>query len=262
MCGRIALYTEPERLARRFDGAMSKNLGDAENPRWNVAPTQTVLTLVHPSLKRIEAAGGELEMSDSGRLLEPMRWGLVPWWAKDLSIGNKMFNARAETLETKGAFKSALESHRCLVLADGFYEWKRNDGAGRRRRTPSYFTRSDGEPMAFAGLWSSWRDPKLPKDASPRIQSCTIVTTSSNADVEAVHDRMPVIVECNDVEEWLEPSPLDSAELATILRPSPAGTLTSIQVSTSVNSVEHDGPELIDPVSRDYVESPAEQTLF
>ncbi len=209
MCGRIALYTEPERLARRFDAALSKNLGDAEVPRWNVPPTQTVLVLTQPSEKRIEAAGSELEVSDSGRSLEAMRWGLVPWWAKDLNIGNKMFNARAETLETKGAFKSALESHRCLVLADGFYEWKRNDNAGGRRRTPFYFTRADGEPMAFAGLWSSWRDPLLPKDESPRIHSCTIVTTSSNPDVEPVHQRMPVLVECNDMDEWLDPSPLD-----------------------------------------------------
>ena len=88
-----------------------------------------------------------------------MRWGLVPFWAKDLSVGNRMFNARAETLDSKAAFKSALETHRCLVLADGFYEWKRNDAAGRRRRIPFYFTRSDGEPLAFAGLWASWRDP-------------------------------------------------------------------------------------------------------
>jgi putative SOS response-associated peptidase YedK len=262
MCGRIALYSEPERLARRFDAALSKNLGEAAEPRWNVPPTQTVLALVHPSEKRIEAAGDQIEVSSSGRVIEPMRWGLVPWWAKDPSIGNKMFNARAESLETKGAFKSALETHRCLVLADGFYEWKRNDAAGTRRRVPFYFTRSDGEPMAFAGLWSSWRDRSLPKDDSPRLQTCTIVTTASNPDVEPVHNRMPVIVESNDIAEWLEPVPLDAAELAELLGSSRAGTLTSTPVSTAVNSVEHEGPELIEALTRDSPGQMEEPTLF
>jgi putative SOS response-associated peptidase YedK len=262
MCGRIALYTEPERLARRFDAALSGNLGDAGVPRWNVPPTQEVLTLVHPDLERVRAAGKTLEVSKSGRLIESMRWGLVPWWAKELSIGNKMFNARAETVQTKGPFRSALESHRCLVLADGFYEWKRSDGAHGRRRTPFYFTRADGEPFAFAGLWASWHDPSLPKGSAPSLHSCTIVTTASGPDVEGVHGRMPVVVEEKNLEEWLEPSPIDPEAVASILEPSPAGTLVGRQVSTAVNSVQHEGPQLIDAAEPGSDSHSSEPTLF
>jgi putative SOS response-associated peptidase YedK len=182
-------------------------------------------------------------------LLQSFRWGLVPWWAKDLSIGNRQFNARAETVETKSSFKKLLEKRRCLVVADGFYEWKKDSAAGKHPRTPYYFTRSDGEPLAFAGLWDSWRDPSLPKDERPRILSCTIITTSGSPDIQSVHDRMPVIVEPDHFDAWLNPEPLDALALGAILEPSPQGTLASRQVSTSVNSVQHEGPELIDAVS-------------
>jgi putative SOS response-associated peptidase YedK len=262
MCGRISLYTEPDRMARRFEAALSPELGGAAEPRWNVPPTQEVLALVHPSKERLERAGDKLKVSKQGRLLESMRWGLVPFWAKDLSIGSRMFNARAETLESKAAFKSAIETHRCLVLADGFYEWKRNDSGGRRRRIPFYFTRADGEPLAFAGLWASWRDPSLANDQAPWIHSCTIVTTDSGPDVASVHDRMPVVVEPEHVEEWIDPIPVDVGALASILRPSPAGTLVDRQVSTDVNSVDNEGPELIEAVTRGSAGSVEEPTLF
>jgi putative SOS response-associated peptidase YedK len=262
MCGRISLYTEPERLARRFEAELSPDVADAGEPRWNVPPTQEVLAVIHPSKERLERAGDKLKVSKQGRLLESMRWGLVPFWAKDLSIGNRMFNARAETLESKAAFKSALETHRCLVLADGFYEWKRNDTGGRRRRIPFYFTRADGAPLAFAGLWASWRDPLLPKDQAPWIHSCTIVTTDSGPDVASVHDRMPVVVETEDLQEWIDPHPLDDEALASILRPSAAGTLVDRQVSTEVNNVDNEGPELIEAVTRDSAGAAEEPTLF
>jgi putative SOS response-associated peptidase YedK len=262
MCGRISLYSDPERLARRFEAALSTELGDASEPRWNVPPTQEVLALVHPSPERLERAGDRLKVSKQGRLLESMRWGLVPFWAKDLSAGSRMFNARAETLDRKPAFKSALETRRCLVLADGFYEWKRDDIAGRRRRIPFYFTRSDGEPLAFAGLWASWRDPKLAKDEARWIHSCTIITTDSGPDIADVHDRMPVVVEPQDVEDWIDPSPLDPAVVLRILGPSPKGTLVDHQVSPEVNSVNNEGPELIEAVTRDSSRSVEEPTLF
>jgi len=235
-------------MARRFDAALAPDLGEAADPRWNVPPTQPVLALVHPDPERAARADPPIQLSDSGRLLTVFRWGLVPWWAKDPSIGNKLFNARAETLETKAAFRSALERKRCLVLADGFYEWKREELAGRRHRTPFFFTRSDEEPMAFAGLWESWRDPKLPREKATRLLTCTIITTDSGPDVESVHNRMPVVVERDDIDEWLDPAPLDEPELHRIVLPSPAGTLTEREVSPMVNSVQHEGPELVEAV--------------
>ncbi len=164
MCGRIALYSPPERLARRLGAALAGDLGDASQPRWNVPPTQTVLALVHPRREKADAAGPRDEAAEPERLLAAFRWGLIPWWAKDPSIGNKQFNARAETLEKRSAFRSALAERRCLVVADGFYEWKAKDPAERGPKTPLFFTRSDGEPLTFAGLWETWRDPTQPRD--------------------------------------------------------------------------------------------------
>lgn len=246
MCGRIALYTPPERLARQLDAALSKDLGDAAEPRWNVPPTQTVLALVHPDPERAAAANPPIELSESGRLLRTFRWGLIPWWAKDAAIGNKFFNARAETIETKGPFRSALEKKRCLVIADGFYEWRKDPGSEGRRKTPFYISRSDGLPLAFAGLWESWRDPSQPKDVAQRILSCTIVTTAGGPDVEAIHDRMPVVIEPDDFDEWILPGALDEVEIAALLHPSPPGTLTVREVSDRVNSVKNEGPDLVE----------------
>ena len=264
MCGRIALYTPPERLARRLGAGLAGNLGDAAEPRWNIPPTQAVLALVHP--RREKAGGGGAsdggELSDGGgpsdgaastdetghpeRLLASFRWGLIPWWAKDPSIGNKQFNARAETLEKRSAFRSALAERRCLVVADGFYEWKARPDAGNGPKTPLYFTRSDGEPLTFAGLWETWRDPTQPRETRQRIRSCTIVTTAAGPDVEPVHNRMPVVVEPGDIDTWLASGSLDPGTLERVLEPSPAGTLSGLVVSTRVNSVKNDGPELVE----------------
>jgi putative SOS response-associated peptidase YedK len=247
MCGRIALYTPPDRLARQLDAALAPDLGDASEPRWNVPPTQTVLALVHPDPERAAGADPPIKLSESGRLLTTFRWGLIPWWAKDLSIGNKFFNARAETIETKSPFKSPLEKKRCLVIADGFYEWRKDTEGEGRKKTPFYITRSDGEPFAFAGLWESWRDPSPPRESAQRILSCTIITTTADEDIETIHDRMPVVVERDNFDEWLLPGTLDHAELATLLQPAPKGTLALREVSNQVNSVKNDGPELVEP---------------
>jgi len=246
MCGRIALYSPPERLARRLGASLGEDLGDAAQPRWNVPPTQTVLALVDRHRERADAAGTHDEAAGTDRLLASFKWGLIPWWAKDPSIGNKQFNARAETLGRRSAFRSALAERRCLVVADGFYEWKAKVSADGRPKTPFFFTRSDGEPLTFAGLWEVWRDPAQPKEARQKIRSCTIVTTDSGPDIASVHDRMPVVVERDDFDTWLGDGPLDPGTLERVLRPSPAGTLSSFVVSTRVNSVRNEGPELVE----------------
>lgn len=255
MCGRIALYTPPERLARRLGATLAPDLGEAAEPHWNLPPTQEVLAMVRPrprsdgSPDHPEPSEGSNRAGHPPRLIASFRWGLVPWWAKDPAIGNKQFNARAETLAKRPAFRSALAERRCLVLADGFYEWKKETVAGKQRRIPYFFTRSDGEPLAFAGLWETWRDPSVPRDQRTRIRTCTIITTDSGPDIVSVHDRMPVVVEPDEFDEWLDPEPLDDGTLATVLSPSPAGTLRAVEVSPKVNSVRNEGPELLEAVN-------------
>jgi putative SOS response-associated peptidase YedK len=270
MCGRIALYTPPGRLARQFDAGLAPDLGEAALPHWNVPPTQQVLALVHPRRRVPESpessgepeasgvtessgvtapSGDAVETGEHERLIAPFRWGLIPWWAKDPAIGSKQFNARAETLDRKPAFRSALAERRCLVLADGFYEWKKETVDDRLRRIPFFFTRSDGEPLAFAGLWETWRDPSVPKELRTKVRTCTIITTAGGPDVKSVHDRMPVVVESADFDQWLDPGALDEKALAAILRPSPIGTLHTFEVSSRVNSVKNEGPELLEGVN-------------
>lgn len=263
MCGRIALYTPPERLARQFDAGLSPDLGDAGQPHWNLPPTQGVLAMVHPRRKSKESTNEASdqetasakdadspeevhEVGEQHRLIAAFRWGLIPWWAKDPAIGNKQFNARAETLDRRPAFRSALAERRCLVLADGFYEWKKEIVADQPRKTPFFFTRSDGEPLAFAGLWETWRDPSVPRELRQKIRTCTIITTASGPDIESVHNRMPVVVEREDFDEWLDSGPLDQTTLAAVLKPSPLGTLHALEVSTRVNNVRNEGPELLE----------------
>jgi putative SOS response-associated peptidase YedK len=254
MCGRIALYSPPERIARRLGAALAGDIGDAAQPRWNIPPTQQVLALVHPRRERADSPGRSPETSsdeseDAGhpeRLLASFRWGLIPWWAKDPSIGNKQFNARAETLERRSAFRSALSERRCLVVADGFYEWRAKVPDNPAPKTPFYFTRSDGEPLTFAGLWETWRDPTQPRETRQKVRSCTIVTTGAGPDIASVHDRMPVVVEPGDIDTWLADGPLDRGTMERLLQPSQAGTLSALVVSTRVNSVRNEGPELVE----------------
>jgi putative SOS response-associated peptidase YedK len=157
-----------------------------------------------------------------------------------------MINARAETVATKPAFQSLLARRRCLIVADGFYEWKRT-ATHRKTSTPFYFVRKDGEPMTFAGLWDYWRDPKRPDDPDARLRTCTIITTESSPDVEDIHDRMPVIVEPTEIDDWLDRAEQEPGYAQTFLHPSPAKLLVRHQVSRRVNNVRNDGPDLIEP---------------
>jgi putative SOS response-associated peptidase YedK len=183
-----------------------------------------------------------------------------------------MINARAETVAAKPAFRSLLARHRCLVVADGFYEWKRTP-AHRKTSTPFYFERADHQPLTFAGLWDVWRDPRRPDDAEARLRTCTIITTEAGPDVADIHDRAPVIVEPDDIDEWLDRADQDPDAVEHFLGSAPAGVLVRHQVSKRVNNVRNDGPDLIEeddgadagPAGGDKVGGdPAgtEQTLF
>ncbi len=190
-------------------------------PRYNVAPTQDVAVV-----RELEGA----------RSLSLIRWGLIPHWAKDPTIGNRMINARAETVPEKPAFRDAFRLRRCLVPADGFYEWARTP----RGKQPHYLRMTDGRPFAMAGLWDRWHAPDGP------IESCTIITTGPNDLVRPLHDRMPVILAPEDYEQWLDPEG-NTAELAALLRPYPAGAMRAYPVSRFVNDPKHEGPACIAP---------------
>jgi putative SOS response-associated peptidase YedK len=166
-----------------------------------------------------------------------MRWGLIPSWAKDQSIGSRMINARAETLSEKPSFRDAFRKRRCLVVADGFYEWQKV--AGRKR--PMRIVLQTGEPFAFAGLWESWRDPE-----GTTVRSCTIITTGPNSLIEPIHNRMPVILSRDDEARWLDPEMDDPPSLLQMLAPYPQGAMDAYEISTLVNSPANDVPDCIE----------------
>jgi putative SOS response-associated peptidase YedK len=177
---------------------------------------------------------------ESGRHLELLKWGLIPSWAKDPKIGNKMINARAETVAEKPAFRAALKKRRCLIPVDGFYEWKREG----KTKTPMYIQMKSGEPFALAGLYEFWK----PADSDKWIKSCTIITTTPNALMEDIHDRMPVIIKPNAYDHWLDPADAPAEKLLPLLKPYAASPMKAVQVSNMVNSPAIDIPELIRPV--------------
>jgi len=220
MCGRFTLGATAATLAAQFDLANVPTW----TPHYNIAPTQEVLVVLQPS-------------PQANREARLHRWGLIPPWAKDPSIGNRMINARAETVATKPAFRRAFKERRCLLLADGLYEWQRQE----RRKQPFYIRLRDGRPFAFAGLWEHWEGSE-----GMAIQSCTILTTTSNEVVGRIHDRMPVILSPTDYDRWLDPSIQEPAVLQTLLRPYPADEMMAYPVSTRVNNPANDSPECVE----------------
>ena len=217
MCGRYTSTTPLAAVAAYF--RVDEVVAEERAPRWNVAPTDEVLAV----------AGTE-----HGRRLGTLRWGLVPSWAPSPSTGNKMINARAETLLDKPAYRPYFARRRCIVPADGFYEWR--DGQAW------YLHRPDGGLLAFAGLWASWRRDER------RVTSCTIITTVANAVVAPVHDRMPVVLAEPDWAEWLDPDGDDVLALSRLLVPAGDDVLTRRAVGRAVGNVANDGPELVAPV--------------
>lgn len=222
MCGRFAFYSPAEAVVRLFGVQDAPEI----QPRYNVAPTQFVASV---------------RADDKGvRNVVMLRWGLVPSWAKDKSIGNRMINARAETAQSKPSFRSAFKRRRCLILADGFYEWQRR-GA---EKVPHFIRMHDGQPFALAGLWEHWRDPA---NEDQVFDSCTIITTTPNELTAKVHDRMPVILDTKDYARWLDPGYYSRDGLQSLLVPFPAERMQTYPVSRLVNSPKNDGPELIVP---------------
>jgi putative SOS response-associated peptidase YedK len=220
MCGRFTLMLEAEELQDEFG---LQQVPVDVFPRYNIAPSQPLLVVTDWSAKRAEW----------------MKWGLVPSWAKDPSIGSKMINARSETVQEKPSFRNAFNRRRCLILADGFYEWQRS--AGKGPSTPYYFYRSDRKPFAFAGLWEFWRSPE-----GEELRTCTILTSQANAVVAPVHERMPVILDRLEMETWLSPGTTEG--WMALLRPLPAEYLSAHTVSRLVNSPDHESPDLVLPV--------------
>ncbi|MBM3483561.1 MAG: SOS response-associated peptidase [Alphaproteobacteria bacterium] len=221
MCGRYSLTTPPEAVRRLFALTTTPNFP----ARYNIAPTQSV-PVVRPS----DASGG-------GRELAMLRWGLVPSWASELSIGAKMINARAETVSEKPAFRAAFRHRRCLVPADGFYEWQ----VEGKNKQPMRITLSDGGLFAFAGLWERWT-----KGLEGRLETFTIITTDASSSIAHIHERMPVMLEREDHEKWLDPR-AGADDLKGLLRPFPPERLKAVAVSTRVNNVRHDDPACLEP---------------
>ena len=222
MCGRFTLRTPAHRLAEAFGVRELPNLP----PRYNIAPTQDVVAIRH-------AADGV------GRRLVLLRWGLIPSWAKDLAVGNRMINARAESVTQKPAFRAAFHRRRCLVAADGFYEWqKAQDG----KKQPYHIRLKDDAPFAIAGLWERWHAP-----TQEVVESCTLITTSANDLLMPIHDRMPVILPAADYDAWLDPDPPSADELTALLRPYPSDEMTASPVDRLVNDPRNDAPACIAP---------------
>ena len=240
MCGRIALYSEPERLSRVFDAALAVGLDPGDLPRFNVGPTSEIFGIVD--------AGSPPDTSGTrDRVLDRFRWGLIPSWSKEATPGGQLFNARAESVSTKASFREAFRTRRAVIPADGFFEWHQGPGD---RSQPHFFSRADGQPLALAGVWEVWRDPLGGDDRSAWITSCAIITTTAGPDVNAVHDRMPVILEQEAIDAWLDPT--EEVELLeSLMQPAPEGTLVHHPVDRRVGNVANDEPSLIVPVDVD-----------
>lgn len=219
MCGRFVLMTAGRDLAERFELEEAPDLA----PRYNIAPTQMVAAI-------------RLEPGERTRRLVMLRWGLIPFWAKDSSIGSRLINARAESASEMPAFRTAFKHRRCLIPADGFYEWKKEKG----RRQPHFVRSADRQPVAFAGLWDRWKDPD-----GEEVESCTILTTDANDVVRAIHDRMPVILLPEDYGRWLDPDLKDPKKLKLLLRSYPSEETVIQPASPKVNKPSYDEPDCL-----------------
>jgi putative SOS response-associated peptidase YedK len=240
VCGRTSLTATPEELAEAFALDEVPELA----PRYNIAPTQPMPAVrVHATTHK--------------RRLGLLRFGLVPHWARDPSVGARLINARSETAQTRAAFRDPFRERRCLVPATGFYEWRRVN----RDRQPYLLHRRDRRPMGLAGVWDRWRPPAGAQDGEP-VESCAILTTAANELVARLHDRMPLVLDPADYALWLDPDVTDPARLLPLLRPYPAEEMAAVPVSPRVNSPHNDDPSLVEPIDLPDSCEPRQRTLF
>jgi len=225
MCGRMTQQTDPAVIGEIFDAEV-RDADEPFRPRYNVAPTDVVTVVLQ---------------RDEGRMVERIRWGLIPSWAKKASEGARMINARAETVASSPAFRVSFAKRRCILPADGFYEWDRTGGA----KQPYLLRPPQDGVLAMAGLWAVWKDPAT----GLWVPSVAVITTRANATVGAIHDRMPVLLARDAWARWLDPAVADPAELLGLLVPAPEDVLAMMPVSKAVNSVRNDGPELLLPLA-------------
>lgn len=268
MCGRFTLTIPADEIAEYFrilEGGMAA-AGGHLGPRYNIAPTQPVACVrqVHPRHEghadpSPDRSGNSAPRAASGRELVEMRWGLIPYWAKDSAIGNRLINARSESVAEKPAYKEAFLQRRCLVVADGFYEWKRLQGG----KQPYFIHMKDRRPFAFAGLWERWRPresqleqlaapgkPRVPVTDEGRVESCAFLTIGPNDVLRGIHDRMPVILPRRHWDTWLDPDVGDADELGSLLLPYPAEEMDAYPVSTHVNKPANDDPACREPLKK------------
>jgi putative SOS response-associated peptidase YedK len=220
MCGRYTLRTPVDPLVETFE---IDEYPSSLIPNYNIAPTQEVAAVVE---------------EDEKRKLEMFHWGLIPSWAKDPAIGNKMINARAETVSEKPSFRKAFKVRRCLILADGFYEWQKTDDG----KQPYHIKMQDDSPFAFAGLWETWKNGK-------EVRSATIITTDANDLMKEIHHRMPVILHPEDYAMWLDPDFDEKEPLTTLLKPYPADAMQAYAVSRRVNKPSNNEPSILEPAA-------------
>jgi putative SOS response-associated peptidase YedK len=247
MCGRYASSRKPDDLAEEFEidrARVAETVTEPLPADYNVAPTKPVYAV-------LDRRDPDAEAAEDERQLRVLRWGLVPFWAKDPSIGNRMINARMETVTEKPAFRRAFAKRRCLLPADGYYEWyptEQRTKAGKPLKQPFYITPEDGSVMAMAGLYEIWKDPTRDEDDPERFRwTCTVLTTRAEDAVGHIHDRMPLLVERERYAEWLDPT-VDGDRAGRLLVPAAPGRLRAYPVSTAVNNVRNNGPELLDPL--------------
>ena len=255
MCGRYASSRKPEDLVEEFE-IDKVEVAETLAPDYNVAPTKQVYAVLErPAAPREQAEkDGRRE-----RQLRTLKWGLVPFWAKDPAIGNKMINARMETVHEKPAFRRPVASRRCLLPADGYFEWyatEQKTKAGKPLKQPFFIHPADGSVMAMAGLYEIWKDPTREDDDPQRFSwTCTVLTTTAEDAVGHIHDRMPLLVEQERYAAWLDPTVSDADDLKRLLVPAAPGRLEAYPVSTLVNNVRNNGPELLDALAPEDVPS-------
>lgn len=222
MCGRFTLFTDIEEIKERFD--IQGSFDEEYQSSYNIAPSQSVLSVINDGVRN---------------RLGYLRWGLIPFWAKDEKAGYKMINARAETIAEKASFRNAYKKKRCLIIADSFYEWKKTP----ERKIPMRIKLKNHAPFGMAGLWESWKSPE-----GISIYSCSVITTVPNELMTSIHDRMPVILKPEDEKDWLNPSINDPAYLQQYLKSFDSEQMVAFEVSTDVNSTKNNSPNLIQQI--------------